>query len=179
MPEQEGAAAFGLAGGDDRFRPKRFRGALKAIPSLPRVRVRVGVPADPVLRYGARLLYAQWRDFGLGPQLVTEEGLGLGVDGALRRVLAAYPQAEAIPAELALRDHGIPLDTLRRALAAIRQQDRLEMLDDDVRTAAVVIPVAWVVDARLVSPRLEGWHEDALGNVDYAAVRSRGSSRRP
>ena len=44
---------------------------------------------------------------------------------------------------------------------------------------AATIPIAWVVDARLVSPRLEGWREDALGNVDYAAVRSRASSRRP
>jgi hypothetical protein len=42
-----------------------------------------------------------------------------------------------------------------------------------------VVPIAWVVDARLVSPRLEGWREDVLGNVDYAAVRSRASSQRP
>ena len=39
--------------------------------------------------------------------------------------------------------------------------------------------VAWVVDARLVSPRLRGWREDALGDVDYSAVRSLASSRRP
>jgi hypothetical protein len=41
------------------------------------------------------------------------------------------------------------------------------------------VPIAWVVDARLVSPRLRGWTEDALGDVDYAAVRSLASSRRP
>ena len=41
-----------------------------------------------------------------------------------------------------------------------------------------VVPISWVVDARLVSPRLRGWREDELGNVDYAAVRLRGSSRR-
>jgi hypothetical protein len=40
-----------------------------------------------------------------------------------------------------------------------------------------VIPIAWVVDTRLVSPRLTGWREDDLGAVDYARVRSRGSSR--
>jgi len=41
------------------------------------------------------------------------------------------------------------------------------------------VPVAWVVDARLVSPRLRGWREDTLGDVDYSAVRSLASSRRP
>jgi hypothetical protein len=34
-----------------------------------------------------------------------------------------------------------------------------------------VIPISWVVDARLVSPRLRGWSEDELGAVDYARVR--------
>jgi hypothetical protein len=34
-----------------------------------------------------------------------------------------------------------------------------------------VIPIAWAVDARLVSPRLRGWREDALGAVDYTRVR--------
>jgi hypothetical protein len=41
-----------------------------------------------------------------------------------------------------------------------------------------VVPIAWVADARLVSPRLRGWREDDLGNVDYGAVRLRGASRR-
>jgi len=40
-----------------------------------------------------------------------------------------------------------------------------------------LVPIAWVADARLVSPRLLGWHEDELGNVDYAGVRLRGPSR--
>ena len=48
-----------------------------------------------------------------------------------------------------------------------------------LRALGRVVPIAWVVDARLVSPRLEGWREDVLGNVDYADVRSRASSRRP
>jgi hypothetical protein len=39
------------------------------------------------------------------------------------------------------------------------------------------IPISWVVDARLVSARLQGWREDDLGAVDYARVRSRASSR--
>ncbi|HEY6836176.1 MAG TPA: hypothetical protein VI142_06855 [Gaiellaceae bacterium] len=39
------------------------------------------------------------------------------------------------------------------------------------------IPIAWVVDARLVSPRLRSWREDDLGSVDYTRVRSPASSR--
>ena len=42
----------------------------------------------------------------------------------------------------------------------------------------LVVPIAWVADARLVSPRLQGWREDELGSVDYAAVRLRGRSPR-
>jgi hypothetical protein len=34
----------------------------------------------------------------------------------------------------------------------------------------LVVPVAWAVDARLVSPRLRGWAEDELGAVDYSRV---------
>jgi hypothetical protein len=35
---------------------------------------------------------------------------------------------------------------------------------------AGAIPIAWAVDARLVSPRLRGWREDELGAVDYTRV---------
>jgi hypothetical protein len=34
----------------------------------------------------------------------------------------------------------------------------------------LVVPISWTVDARLVSPRLRGWREDALGAVDYTRV---------
>jgi hypothetical protein len=47
---------------------------------------------------------------------------------------------------------------------------------DALRAAArgeTVIPVSWVVDARLVSLRLRGWREDELGAVDYSRVRVR------
>jgi hypothetical protein len=36
--------------------------------------------------------------------------------------------------------------------------------------AAAIVPVAWVDDARLVSRRLTGWREDALGDVDYTTI---------
>jgi hypothetical protein len=42
---------------------------------------------------------------------------------------------------------------------------------------ANVVPIAWVADARLVSPRLRGWREDELGSVDYGEVTLPGQSR--
>jgi hypothetical protein len=176
VPEVDGSSAYGLLGGE-KARPARFRRALKAIKSLPRLQVRIGVPPDPALRYAARLLYADWRDVGLGPRLVGDPARSL--DGSFRRVLAAFPQQEAIPVELALR-YGVPARSrVLRALAATQQDVELRHLDEELRATAFVVPIAWVVDARLVSPRLEGWREDVLGNVDYAEVRSRASSRRP
>ena len=150
---------------------------VQAIGGLPRVRVRIGVPGNPDLQAGARLLYGDWRDVGLGPLLVTEPARRL--DGSFDRRLAAYPQAEALPAELVLRDDLGSRDLLLRALAANEQRVALAQFDENLRASARFVPVAWVVDARLVSPRLRGWNEDALGDVDYAAVRSLASSRRP
>jgi hypothetical protein len=174
--ERSGSGAFGLLGSKEKANPRRYRDALKEIRSLPRIRVRILVPADRVLRYGARLLYAQWRDVGLGPQLVTEPGRG--VDASFGRLIAAYPQQEAIPAELVLREGVHSRRRLLHALSATRQGVDLARLDQELRDAARVVPVAWVVDARLVSRRLVGWREDALGNVDYGLVRSRASSGR-
>jgi hypothetical protein len=173
IPQVEGASAYGLVGGERD--PAAFRRALDAVPSLPRVRVRLGVPPEPTLRAGARLLYAQWRDVGLGPQLAADDAKEL--DASFRRIVGAYPQAEALPAELVLDDSVSSDAALLRALAATRQHAGLQRLDDKLRRSAVVVPVAWVVDARLVSPRLSGWREDVLGGVDYSAVRSRASSR--
>jgi hypothetical protein len=173
VPELEGSAAYGLVGGEAAD-PARFRRALKSIPSLRRVAVRLQVSPDPALRYGARLLWADWRDVGLGPRLVDANG-----DATFLRVLAPYAQAEAIPAQLVLADHVPGRARLLRALGATQQTGDLQRLDRNLRSTAVAIPIAWVVDARLVSPRLRGWREDALGNVDYAAVRSLGSSPRP
>jgi hypothetical protein len=42
----------------------------------------------------------------------------------------------------------------------------------------LVVPIAWVADARLVSPRVRGWHEDELGAVDYARIRLQAPNRR-
>jgi hypothetical protein len=54
---------------------------------------------------------------------------------------------------------------------------KLRALTEQARGKRVV-PIAWVADARLVSPRLRGWREDELGGVDYAAVTLPGQSPR-
>jgi hypothetical protein len=72
-----------------------------------------------------------------------------------------------------------PRAALLRALAATQQRSDLQLVDERLWASARAIPVAWVVDARLVSPRLEGWREDVLGDVNYSVVRSQASSRRP
>jgi hypothetical protein len=177
VAESRGAAATSVVGTAKKVSPRAYRNALQAIRTLPRVRVRLGVPDAGSLRDGARLLYGDWRDLGLGPLLVTEPARSL--DGSFERVIAAYPQAEAIPAALVLRDRLGSRDLLVRALGANDQNPALARFDGDLRSSARFVPVAWVVDARLVSPRLQGWSEDALGDVDYAAVRSLASSRRP
>jgi hypothetical protein len=177
VPESRGAAALSVVRRVEKPNARAYRKAVDAISGLPRVRVRVGVPPDPTLRYGARLLWAQWRDVGLGPQLATEPARA--VDGSFARRFAAYPQEEALPAELALGGGIGSRALLLRALASSSQTVALDAFDDELRASARFVPIAWVVDARLVSPRLRGWREDALGDVDYAAVRSLASSRRP
>jgi hypothetical protein len=174
ISELRGSSAYGFLGGEKR-NPAQFRGALEAIPSLPRRRVRIFVPRE--LRAGARLLYAQWREAGLGPALTSDPQLP--AQARFTRIVAAYPQAEAIPAELVLRHDLNPRESLLRALGAVRQQAELARVDRELRVSARAVAIAWVVDARLVSPRLENWREDPLGNVDYEAIRFRASSRRP
>ena len=145
--------------------PAAFRRALKAIPDLPRIAVRLA--REPALDYGANVLYGQWREAGLGPVLVRP---GPGADARFERLLAAYPQAEALPAALVLGDGLADRETLVGALARVDQTSELAAVDRTLRAAAQVIPIAWVSDARLVSPRLLRWREDLLGAVDYSRV---------
>lgn len=158
---QDGAPpAFSLAGSVAKADPAAYRRAVKSIPSLPQVAVRIDVPPDPVLQYGMRILYAQWRELGLGPQVIGPKG---AADAEVRRVAAVYPQEEALLGGLGYRT----------APGAGDQRSAFERLDDDLRRSAEVIPICWVADARWVSPRLRGWNEDVLGDVDYTSVRLR------
>jgi hypothetical protein len=157
--------ALGVMGGEAKADPAAFRHALKEIPSLPRRVVRIARP--PGLAYGADVLYGQWRAAGLGPALVPA---GDRADARFERLLAPYPQAEALPAALVLGDDLQGQAPLLRALARVNQERELDSVDARVRGAARAIPIAWVTDARLVSRRLRGWDENLLGVVDYAHV---------
>ena len=98
---------------------------------------------------------------------------------------ALVPEFEAPPAE-DLRHRGKP--SASQAAIALRDGLGAHVGGDDaqlVRLAAAypelsaltlygranaLVPIAWVADARLVSPRLRGWREDPLGAVDYTRV---------
>jgi hypothetical protein len=157
VPEGSAPAAFGLVGGTDQGDPAAFRRTVRSIPFLPNRTVRIAVPADPTLQYGARLLYAQWRELGLGVRLVGQKA---PADADVLRVRAAYPQDEALVGLL-----GLPAP-----LAAVDQRPALDVLDVRLRKSALVIPVSWVADARWVSPRVRGWSQDVLGDVDYTRL---------
>jgi hypothetical protein len=157
--------ALSVLPGTKKPNPAAFRRALKAIPDLPRVAVRIARP--PALAYGADILYGQWREAGLGPVLVRP---GDRSDARFDRFVAAYPQAEALPAELVLGEGLSGRQALLRALARAKQKSPLTSVDDALVGEADAIPVAWVTDERLVSRRLRGWEEDLLGAVDYARV---------
>jgi hypothetical protein len=137
--------------------PAEFRRAVAAIPGLPPVPVRISVPPDPTLVYGARLLLGQWREVGLRAKLVASSARA---DGRFRRVLAPYPQNEALLGAL-----GVPA-----ALGRVDQRHAFAAVDARNAARASIVPICWVADARLVSPSLLGWQEDVLGNVDYTLV---------
>ena len=62
---------------------------------------------------------------------------------------------------------GTPADARFERLAA--PYPKADALPAQAR-GKLVVPMAWAVDARLVSPRLRGWAEDELGVVDYSRV---------
>ena len=161
VAENGASAAYGVAGRSAKADPAAYRREVKAIPSLPRTAVRIAVPRDPTLQYGARLLYAQWRELGLGPRLVPPSAV---VDAVFSRVIAPYPQTEALVGAL-----GLPVP-----FAAADQTSAFARIDELVRQSARVVPINWVSDARWVSLRLRGWSEDVLGDVDYENVTLRG-----
>ena len=64
---------------------------------------------------------------------------------------------------------GKPADARFERLAAL--YPKADALPAEAR-GKLVVPIAWAVDARLVSPRLRGWAEDELGAVDYSRVKA-------
>lgn len=166
--------AFSVAGSGRAPGPAALRQARRDIASLPPVSVPIAVPADPELRYAAETLVADWRELGLGARVVA------GSAGArFERVVAAYPQDEALPAALLLPGDSRARMLLLDALAQRDQTGALARVDAALRAEAAVVPIAGVASARLVSPRLAGWRQDVLGVVDYSSVRVRASTRSP
>jgi hypothetical protein len=190
VAEDNAPRAFGLVADapSSRGNAAAARRGAKAVALLPALHVPIVVDRDPDLVYGARLVVAHWRELGLGPTVAPASDwrrrVATGRAGAwFRRLIAAYPEPEALLGALLLpRDgqspwHGRPSPAeqlLWRALASVDQTALLADADAAVEEAAAVVPLAWVVDARLVSPRLRGWSEDVLGDVDYTTVRPPG-----
>jgi hypothetical protein len=193
VPERAATAAYGLLpGGSSRGGAAAARAARSQIPSLPPTAVPVLVSRDPDRVYAAQLAISQWRELGLGPLVRPvrefERNLAAGAPTAwFDRVTATYPLSEALFGRLLLTRDGRnpwlaagsqPERLLRRALAARNEDRLLRRADARLQAESAVVPLAYVVDARLVSRRLRGWRQDALGAVDYARVRAPAASPR-
>jgi hypothetical protein len=177
------APAFGLVPGaaaPEWLRPAAVRRARRQIEGLPRRRMALLVPRGSGLLDEAELAVAHWRDAGLAAAVATPAH-GRGFNAQFVRLLAPYPQPEALLAALLLSSHDSPWATadsrarrlLLRALAVRDQRRALATVDAALQEASAVVPLARLADARLVSPRLRGWRRDALGVVDYARIRLR------
>ena len=166
----EGGAAspaFSLVGAASAPTTAEFRQARKDIASLPPVAVPIATPADPELQYAADTLVADWRELGLGPRVVARSSAA-----RFERLVAAYPQEEALAAALLLSRPGPLPALLLDALAQRNPAAAIARVDAALRAESAVVPIARVASARLVSPRLRGWRQDALGVVDYSSVRA-------
>lgn len=163
--------AFSIAGQERAPGAAAFRQARRDVASLPPVSVPIATPAEPDLRYAAETLVADWRELGLGPRLVAHSS-----GAQFERLVAAYPQKEALLAALLLPRDSRARTLLLRAFALRDQAVALARVDAELRSQSAVVPIAGVAGARLVSPRLRGWRQDALGVVDYGSVRAQASS---
>jgi len=149
VPEFHADVALGLVWGSDfstRSSPSRVRKARSEVGQLPKVAERIDAPAE--LRYEADLVAANWLELGLGPVVGSASNHGdcCARSSRFLRVVAPYPRPDAI-------------------------EKALGISDEKAYAVSLVVPLAWVADARLVSPRLAGWREDVLGVPDYTLVR--------
>ncbi len=165
--------AFSLAGPARAPGTAAVRQARRDIASLPPVSVPIATPSDPELRYAADTLVADWRELGLGPFVAAHSSAARFV-----RLEAAYPQEEALAGALLLARDGRAHTLLLEALGQREQAAALARVDAALRAESAVVPIARLVSVRLVSPRLRGWRQDALGVVDYSSVRARAATRR-
>jgi hypothetical protein len=190
VPEYGATPAFALLAGDGRAPSMgQVRRARTLVGPLPEVRLKLAVARDADDIYRANLVAAAWRDLGFGPVVFPTADFGRRLAGGdadawFRRLVAPYPLPEAVLAALLLPDDGrnpwlgrtsAPERLLRRALGAADPHPFLARADAELQSSAAVVPLAGVTSARLVSPRLRGWRQDALGVVDYTKVRARPS----
>ncbi len=149
IPEKVAPAAFGLLPGADPAGVANARRARASIRALPRVPVRLAVPNVRELVEAAEIPWAEWRQIGLPVTLVPG---ARRADARFVRLIPADPRPDALFAALGLG--GGPLDRL----------------DQRLRDGALVVPLARVAEARLVSRRVRGWRLDSLGVADYSRV---------
>ncbi|MEP6977407.1 MAG: hypothetical protein ABI948_05080 [Thermoleophilia bacterium] len=161
------APAFSLVGSASAPGTAEFRRARSAIASLPPVSVPIATPADLELQYAADTLVADWRELGLGAHVAAHS-----MGARFERLVAAYPQDEALAAALLLPHGGPARALLLHALAQRNPAAVLARVDAALRAESAVVPIAGVASARLVSRRLRGWRQDTLGVVDYRSVRA-------
>ena len=161
------APAYSLVGSGRAPATAEIRQARREIASLPPVAVPIATPSDPELQYAADTLVADWRELGLGALVDTRSS-----GARFERLVAAYPQNEALAAELLLPRGGPARALLLDALAQRNPAPALARVDAALRAESTVVPVAHIASAMLVSPRLHGWRQDALGVVDYGSVRA-------
>lgn len=147
VSEREAPVAYGLL----RSAPTVKRPSLRdlravtddeAFPDV-QVRIRGG--------YEAQLLAAFWREAGFDVIAGRPP-----YNARFERVVARYPGPRWLFAAV------LGPRALRESPAA---------LDRRLRTDATIVPIAWVASAKLVSRRLVGWRQDALGTTDYSRVR--------
>jgi hypothetical protein len=151
IAERVAPAAFGLLEDAEESSPAEVRRGRRSIGRVPRIPVRIGVSNRPELVEAAEIPWAEWRQLGLPVTLVPG---GRGTNARFVRLIAAYPHPEGLLVAL-----------------GIRPSVRLEEVDERLRRTALVVPLARVAEARLVSRRVRGWRMDTLGVVDYSRVR--------
>ncbi len=149
VPERAAGEAYGLLRGAPAAKRPPSTVLRRRARTLPRARVRLAGGDE------AELVAALWRE--VGADVVVRQR---GANARFERLVAPSRDPRTLfEAVLGPRARGTPLVDLDRRL----------------RESAVVVPIAWVAAAKLVSRRLVGWRQDKLGATDYTRVHIRRS----
>jgi hypothetical protein len=143
ISERVAAPAYGLVPGAEPTRPAEVRRSRAVIRRLPDMPARLEVPDRPELVEAAELVWTDWRQVGLPVTLVRREAVEPEL--GFVRAIARYPHQDGIYEALGFRPDGPIMEEL-------------------------IVPLGWVAEARLVSPRVRGWEMDELGVAHYTGV---------